>query len=81
MLNPEVLPPLSVGDEEAAEQGQHFDVTSPAGDEYPAGRTIRRQVGKVLTPEEQNEEAERMCLEEQAAYEAEQAAMKAKRSA
>ena len=77
VLDPEVL---TVGDEEAA-QSQHFDVTSPTGHQYPAGRTIRRQVGKVLTPEEQNEEAERLFQQEHAAYEAEHAAIEARKSA
>ena len=48
VLIPEVMPELSVGDEEAA-QHQHFDVTSPTP------RPRQRQVGKILTPKARRE--------------------------
>ena len=51
VLVPEIMPELSVGDEEAA-QHQHFDVTSPAPD-LATHKT--RQVGKILTAKEKRE--------------------------
>ena len=53
MLIPEVMPELSVGDEEAA-QHQHYDVTSPTP--HPVTHKTR-QVGKILTAKEKREAA------------------------
>ena len=52
VLEPEVMPELSVGDTESAAQTRSFDVTSPA----PNPTTHKtRQVGKILTAQEKRE--------------------------
>ena len=48
---------LSVGDEEAASRGQHYDVTSPAGN-----KPRTRQVGEILENEDYEDQAERDAL-------------------